>query len=114
VLVGLLGGMVGLLLWSARQRVREVDAAASLRRAAGRIAELVPARFVVMGHTHKPVLERLSEAATYVNLGNWAVDDLDGDAAEAPRTHLVLRFVDGVAQAEFCRWDSVRGPLRFG
>jgi UDP-2,3-diacylglucosamine pyrophosphatase LpxH len=114
VLVGLLGGMVGFLLWSARQRVREVDAASSLRRAAGRIAELVPARFVVMGHTHKPVLERLSEAATYVNLGNWAVDDLDGDAAEAPRTHLVLRFVDGVPQAEFCRWDSVRGPLRFG
>jgi UDP-2,3-diacylglucosamine pyrophosphatase LpxH len=101
-------------VWSARQRVRDVDAASALRRAAGRIAELFPARFVVMGHTHKPVFERLTDAATYVNLGNWAVDDLDGAAQEAPRTHLVLRWIDGQPQAEFRRWDSLLGPQRFG
>jgi UDP-2,3-diacylglucosamine pyrophosphatase LpxH len=114
VTAGLLLGMVGLWVWSARQRVRDVDAASALRRAAGRIAELFPARFVVMGHTHKPVFERLTDAATYVNLGNWAVDDLDGAAQEAPRTHLVLRWIDGQPQAEFRRWDSLLGPQRFG
>lgn len=111
--VGLLVGVAGYLVWSVRQRMREVNPVESLRRGARRIAELMPARYVVMGHTHEPALERLGEATTYVNLGNWAVDDLDGPAEPAPRTHLVLRWVDGEPRAEFFRWDSERGPTPF-
>jgi hypothetical protein len=36
-----------------------------------------------MGHTHAPIMEAVGNGATYVNLGGWAVDDLDehhGDA----------------------------------
>ncbi|MFW6050863.1 MAG: metallophosphoesterase [Myxococcota bacterium] len=110
---GVLLGAAGFIAWSMRRRVREVDAAESLRRAARRVAEILPARYVVMGHTHKPLLERMGDAVTYVNLGNWASDALDGSAPPPPRTHLVLRWVDGEPRAELVRWDSVRGPAPF-
>lgn len=112
VLIGLGAGAAGFMVWSARKRVGEVDPVRALRRGARRITEILPARYVVMGHTHKPLLEHLSDVATYVNLGNWAVDDLDGPAPPAPRTHLVLRWVGGEPQAELVRWGD-QGPTRY-
>jgi hypothetical protein len=87
------------------KQARDFDPRDALRAGAERVAELVPARFVVMGHTHDPRVEALPAGATYINLGGWAVDDLDGSAAygAAPYTHLVIREVDGVPQAELCR-----------
>ncbi|MFW5875253.1 MAG: metallophosphoesterase [Myxococcota bacterium] len=107
-------GAAGFIAWSVRQRMREVNPVQSLRQAARRISELFPARYVVMGHTHVPILERIGKAATYVNLGNWGQDDLDGPVSHpAPRTHLVLRWVDGEPQAQLLRWSSERGPVPF-
>jgi UDP-2,3-diacylglucosamine pyrophosphatase LpxH len=105
-------------LWrSARLRVHDVKPEPAMLRAAHQIAKLFPSRFVVMGHTHVPVMEPLDASTTYVNLGGWAVDDLDGNHEEAPRTHLVIRWIDGQPVGRLYRWKTGLGPLlceRFG
>jgi UDP-2,3-diacylglucosamine pyrophosphatase LpxH len=98
--------------WSTRGRV--IDASEALRRGAERIAALMPAKFIVMGHTHQPRVQPIQAGGThavYVNLGNWGVDDIDVDERpyDAPRTHLVIRHLDGAPRAEFCRWNSKTG-----
>lgn len=99
---------LGIYIWM--KSVRVVDPCAALRRRAGRIAELLPTRFVVMGHTHVPLTEPIGEGVTYVNLGGWAVDDLDEEVDPAPCTHLVIRDVDGHVEAELRRWSTEQGP----
>jgi hypothetical protein len=70
----------------------------------------MPARYVVMGHTHKPVMEALTPTSTYVNLGNWTVDLLDDHAPKAPCTHLVIRHdAAGRPVATLCRWETPAG-----
>jgi UDP-2,3-diacylglucosamine pyrophosphatase LpxH len=97
---------LGMYVWMKASRVLDPDGA--LRRGAARVAALMPARFVVMGHTHMPVMEPIADGVTYINLGGWAVDDLDsaGTVDSAPCTHLVIRHIDGVAHAELRRWGS--------
>jgi UDP-2,3-diacylglucosamine pyrophosphatase LpxH len=94
----------GIYAWMKSSRV--IDQCAALRQGAARVAALLPARFVVMGHTHAPVMESIAEGVTYVNLGAWAVDDIDAVGAVAPAscTHLVIRHVDGQPHAELRRW----------
>jgi len=102
----------GIYMWIKSSRV--IDQCAALREGALRVVKLFPARFVVMGHTHAPAMEALGADSTYVNLGGWAVDDLDlaeGEAApEAPRTHLVIRHENGEPRAELRRWNLDEGP----
>ena len=100
----------GIFVWMKSSKV--IDQCAALRTGARRVAEVLPARFVVMGHTHAPVMEAIAQGVTYVNLGGWAVDDLDVEHAvpPAPCTHLVIRQKDGVPHAELRRWCSERGP----
>jgi hypothetical protein len=99
----------GLDVWMKRARV--IDQCNALRRGAARVAELLPTRFVVMGHTHKPLMEPMAGGVTYVNLGGWAVDDLDAEPTEpAPCTHLVIRHVEGQPIAELRRWCMDLGP----
>jgi UDP-2,3-diacylglucosamine pyrophosphatase LpxH len=99
----------GIFTWMKSSKV--IDQCAALRTGARRVAELLPARFVVMGHTHAPVMEAIAQGVTYVNLGGWAVDDLDIEhAAAASCTHLVIRQKDGVPHAELRRWCSENGP----
>lgn len=107
---------VGLVAWHRSARV--FDPPSALKRGAAHIAKLFPTRFVVMGHTHTPAMEAIDNGATYVNLGGWAVDDLDdaepaSDADvrphDAPCTHLVIRHVDGQPRAELRRWNSRTG-----
>jgi hypothetical protein len=88
-----------------------IDQRAALLRGAQAVAKLMPARFVVMGHTHAPAMESIAQGVTYVNLGGWAVDDLDveGVVAAAPCTHLVIRHVDGEPHAELRRWSMESG-----
>ncbi len=110
-------GSVGLLflavllfvLITGRQRLADLDPARRMRAAARRIAEILPARFVVMGHTHRPTLLDVSETATYVNLGNWGSDSPDENDS-ASRTHLVLRWMGDELRTEFLRWVPESGP----
>jgi hypothetical protein len=87
---------------------------ASMRRGAAHIAALFAARWVVMGHTHEPVLEPLSPAASYVNLGSWGEDDPPDERTELRNnfgTFLVLRHVEGEYRAEFLRWEADKPPV---
>ena len=68
-------------------------------------------RFLV-GHTHAPTMEPIADGVTYVNLGSWAHDDLDGPVAEAARTHFVIRVVDGRPEANLFEWDPEAGACR--
>jgi len=112
--LGLVAGLASLLYfaWSTKLRDRDVDPKDAMFRGAVSIAELLPTRYVIMGHTHEPVLAPVSPDCTYVNLGHWGVDDLDGRPTEASRTHLVIRFVDGEHCAELLRWVPEEGPVR--
>jgi UDP-2,3-diacylglucosamine pyrophosphatase LpxH len=105
-----IGIVLGLAIYTWMKSSRVADPCVALRRRAGRIAELLPTRFVVMGHTHRPLTESIAEGVTYVNLGGWAVDDLDQEVDAAPCTHLVIRDVGGQLEAELRRWCSDEGP----
>jgi UDP-2,3-diacylglucosamine pyrophosphatase LpxH len=114
-----LGGVLVLTLlgWLWRRARGAIDASASLREHAGRIATVFPAAFVVMGHTHSPEVRRADNGdTTYVNLGAWAEEEPeDGSRSSLPasRTHLVLQHVDGEPVAALFHWDRERGPTRF-
>jgi UDP-2,3-diacylglucosamine pyrophosphatase LpxH len=99
-------------------RTRHVDPQNELVARAGALAQLFPAAFVVMGHTHVPVrLAAEAGGATYVNTGSWAEDEgARPDAAyvhRAARTHLVIRDRETGPEAELLAWDSTTGPKRF-
>jgi hypothetical protein len=65
-----------------------------------------------MGHTHVPRMEQIDEHSTYINLGGWAVDDLDGyEIPPPPNSHLVIRRVHGQPVAELRRWDRQHGAV---
>ena len=105
-LFALLG--VGMFIYVKRSRVLEPHAA--LLQGASKLVGLLPARYVVMGHTHRPVMESLPSAATYVNLGNWTVDLLDDHAPKAPCSHLVIRHDrSGKPVATLYGWQSDQG-----
>jgi UDP-2,3-diacylglucosamine pyrophosphatase LpxH len=106
-LAAVLGG--GIYTWMKTSRV--IDPEGPLRKGAARVAELFPAVFIVMGHTHDPVMEPVKDGVTYINLGAWAVDDVDNEGAYAhpPCTHAVIRCVDGKPHAELRRWSSESG-----
>jgi hypothetical protein len=89
---------------------RVLEPHSALRRGASKLVELMPARYFVMGHTHRPVMEALTATSTYVNLGNWTVDVLDERAPRAPCTHLVIRHdPGGHPAATLCRWETSQG-----
>ncbi len=120
---GLLGAFGILVAWSLLHRhlsrQRQVDPAEQLQVRAGQLASLLPVAFVVMGHTHAPVVAPAGPA-TYVNLGSWAEeaeDDEDGNrdrvsSYQAPRTHLVIHVKDGRPEAVLCAWSSEDGVPR--
>jgi predicted phosphodiesterase len=87
---------------------RDIDPSSTLRERAARVTRLMPAAFVVMGHTHLPeVTAAPGGTSTYVNLGSWDGDD---DVANAARTHLVVyEREDGKAVAELFVWDKASG-----
>jgi len=111
----LLGGAVltfGLYTrWSNRARRWDVGARDAQLAGARRIAELLPSKWIVMGHTHHPTLKAVGPETTYVNLGHWGVDDLDGPGEMAPCSHMVVRWVGGEHVAELLQWDSTNGPI---
>ena len=96
---------------------RHVDPADEMAIRATNLARLLPAAFVVMGHTHTPARVPVNDgASTYINLGSWAEDEPDAEttnAYRAARTHLVIRMEDGKPVAKLMAWDSETGPKGF-
>jgi hypothetical protein len=87
---------------------------ATMLQSAAQIAKLFSARWVVMGHTHEPTIQAVSESASYVNLGSWGEDDPPDERTAQPArlgTFLVLRKRADDFFAELMRWDERLGPL---
>ncbi|MDP9149009.1 MAG: hypothetical protein M3O36_03570, partial [Myxococcota bacterium] len=84
---------------------------------AGHLAQLFPAAFVVMGHTHTPAFVSVARGtATYVNVGSWhEPEPTPGDRSpgyRAARTHLVIHPAPSGPVAQFLAWGE-HGPHLF-
>lgn len=94
---------------------RTLDAADVMAERATHLARLLPAAFIVMGHTHTPrVVAVNAGVSTYINLGSWSEDEPSSGktAPRASRTHLVIQVCDGVPVAELRAWEPT-GPRPF-
>ncbi len=94
---------------------RKIDPTEELADRANHLARLLPAAFVVMGHTHAPAELTVADgAAKYINLGSWAEEEPEGEgvAYRAARTHLVIKVRDGRPTAELLSWND-EGPRQF-
>jgi UDP-2,3-diacylglucosamine pyrophosphatase LpxH len=90
---------------------RQLDPGDLMADRASQLARLLPAAFVVMGHTHLPQEKPVADgAATYINVGAWAEDQ--PEEGTAPRTHLVIKVQNGKPVAELRTW-SAEGPKRY-
>jgi UDP-2,3-diacylglucosamine pyrophosphatase LpxH len=92
---------------------RDISAAGPMRRGARRIAPHFDARYVIMGHTHRPEHSPVEGRASYVNLGHWGEDDVPEERRQdiAPPCTYFRIDVDALGhRAELCRWDDERGP----
>jgi UDP-2,3-diacylglucosamine pyrophosphatase LpxH len=87
---------------------------ATMLHNAAHIAKLFSARWVVMGHTHQPIMQPVSASASYVNLGSWGEDDPPDErtvSRDPLGTFLVLRKRTDDFLAELLRWDEQHGPM---
>jgi hypothetical protein len=87
-----------------------------MQRSAAKIAALFQTRYVIMGHTHEPAFDEVAPGVRHVNLGSWGEDDPPDERAahdQSPCTFFVLRAVDGDYQAQYLRWDALRGPVPY-
>jgi len=87
---------------------------ASMQRGAERIAAIFRARWVVMGHTHRPTVTEVAPGASYVNLGCWGQDDPPDErmaSHASPCTFFVIRRHGSEYVGELLSWDRERGPL---
>jgi len=111
-----------ILAWALGRRLlarrRTVDPGERMIERAAHLANLFPAAFVVMGHTHTPARVPINGGdATYINLGAWAEEEGDDGeppdlAHRAPRTHLIIHRGHDGPIAEFLVWDGA-APRRF-
>jgi UDP-2,3-diacylglucosamine pyrophosphatase LpxH len=102
--------------WAWRRARGEIDPSAALRERAARVGSVFPAAFVVMGHTHLPELRATRPDSSYVNVGAWAEEELEGGettSLPATRTHLVVERAEGRPTATLFAWDSESGPRRY-
>jgi UDP-2,3-diacylglucosamine pyrophosphatase LpxH len=108
---GLVAAWIALHVFLSRGR-GNVDPAEEMVRRAADIAEIFPAPFVVMGHTHVP--RRLKVGASeYINVGGWSEEEPEPGEAKpyrAPRTHLVLHPEPSGPTAHFRAWHPDEGP----
>jgi hypothetical protein len=57
---------------------RKTDAHPMLQQAARRVAQVFDVKYIVMGHSHRPVDEMLGNGARYFNLGSWTGQTSEG------------------------------------
>jgi len=108
--VGLAAGfaLVSLLMYLYVKHSKVQSPHAALHARAQKLALLMPARYVVMGHSHRPFMQGLTDRSTYVNLGHWA--HADEHTSRAPCSHLVIQHdALGRASAVLYGWDRRLG-----
>lgn len=85
---------------------RSTDASDDLAAASLKIAQAVDVKYVVMGHSHDPVVRALAGGASYVNLGTWVPAGHPGILRAF--THLVARHTASGVVATLCQWRDGR------
>ena len=100
------GGLIALaiLLGWLSARGRHIDASERLRTMSRMIRKHVSARFVVMGHTHEPVVMPLGDGAMYFNTGTWVATERPG--VDRSFTHVLIAHEAGDPRAALCQWSS--------
>ena len=93
-------GGAALLVMGCLLALRDVSPVPKLSRAARRIREVLPVRYVVFGHSHVPTAERLGHSSVYYNTGSWTGDSGGG------LTHLCI--LRDEPRAELRRWCTTR------
>ena len=87
-------------------RGRMVDASLPLQIVPMRILEHVDARYVIFGHTHLPIAQRLAGDEQgerwYYNTGTWVPSERPGILRAF--THVVIRQGSSGPQAALCQW----------
>jgi hypothetical protein len=114
--VGVISALIAVLLFSYALvgSGKNSSPQATMLHNAKQIAQLFSARWVVMGHTHEPIIQAVSESASYVNLGSWGEDDPPEERSaqrDGLGTFLILRRRADDFFAELLRWDEQLGPL---
>ena len=97
--------LVGAISWLAARvssRGRSVDPSVPLQVLPERMLRHVDARYVVFGHTHRPVAQPLENGNWYFNTGTWVPGGKPGLLRSF--THLVIRHTDAGPRAELCQW----------
>lgn len=86
-------------------------------RRARLVAQLLPAKVVTFGHTHKPRQIPLDHGTTFVDTGTWApvMDPANRqDLLPGLRTYLELTFRDGAASVDLRSWMFEKPKLPAG
>jgi UDP-2,3-diacylglucosamine pyrophosphatase LpxH len=97
--------MIGLSAWGAARwssRYRSMDPSVPLQVLPERMLRYVDARYVVFGHTHRPVAQPLTDGNWYFNTGTWVPSGKPGLLRVF--THLVIRHTEAGPRAELCQW----------
>jgi UDP-2,3-diacylglucosamine pyrophosphatase LpxH len=103
LLIGAGALLVSGALAAVRARMRQVESHPKLLDRARRLGALLKVPFIVMGHTHVPVVAALTdpdaqEKKLYINTGSWTHEGHSG------LTHLCI-LVGAEPAAELRRWD---------
>jgi len=93
---------------------RGIEPGGRMLTGAAAIARLLCVRWVVMGHTHRTLVQELGAGAQYANVGHWGEDDppdeRSAQRARPPATYLHVRLEQGRYRADMMRWDALEGP----
>jgi UDP-2,3-diacylglucosamine pyrophosphatase LpxH len=81
---------------------RNTDASHELAAASEQIARTIDVKYVVMGHSHEPVMRPIGGGASYVNLGTWVPAGHPGILRAF--THLVVRHTASGPVGSLCQW----------
>jgi len=98
---GLATALVGVGVVHYLDRGREVDPAGPLQLVPARILEHIDAKYVIFGHTHKPV-RAVIDGGVYFNTGTWLPSGKPGLLRAF--THVVINHTATGAEAELCQW----------
>ena len=102
IATAVVGGIIFAGLNAVLGRQRRTDAHPMLQQAALRIVQLLDVRYVVMGHSHRPVDEQVGRGR-YLNLGSWT-------NARVGFPHVVIE--EGVAELRYWKNGAVPAESR--
>lgn len=90
--------------WMALTSREPTDPSEAMRHSAHRIRQRAGVRFVVMGHSHRPLVDG-DATGGYLNGGHWV------PGTDRSFTHVRIERRGGVPRATLCQWRDARAIL---